>query len=197
MGGDGELVELRDGSCVRVRKVRADDRPLFVSGFSRLGPESRYRRFLFHKKLLRDDELDFLTQLDHRDHEAIGAIDEATGCGVGVARMVREGDGRSSAEAAVAVVDDWQGRGLGGLLLDRLTARARELGVERFTATLFTDSRSMMALFERLGCVQRRRHGNVVAIEVDLPVERAHGGLRDALRSAASGAVHALPGVPE
>jgi RimJ/RimL family protein N-acetyltransferase len=191
---DGDEVTLRDGSRVRVREVRPDDRALFVAGFERLSPESRYRRFLAHKKKLGESELDFLTRLDHHDHEAFGAIDEATGEGVGVARMVRSPDEREEAEAAVAVIDDWQGRGVGTVLLDRLTERARELEISRFTASLFSDNRTMLALFEGLGCVRRHRVGyDETTIEVDLPVHEGDESLAEALRHAAAGAVRALP----
>jgi hypothetical protein len=40
------VVELQDGSTIRLRPVRPDDKPLFVNAFERLGPDSRYRRFL-------------------------------------------------------------------------------------------------------------------------------------------------------
>jgi GNAT superfamily N-acetyltransferase len=120
-----ERVRLRDGSVVTVRPVRPDDRDLFRSGFERMSGESRYRRFMSHKKALSERELDFFTRLDHDLHEAIGALDASTGEGAGVARMHRRPDDPSIAEAAVTVVDDWQGKGLGGVLLERLTARAR------------------------------------------------------------------------
>jgi RimJ/RimL family protein N-acetyltransferase len=194
MEADGEHVTLRDGSRVLVREVRPDDRELFVAGFERLSPEARYRRFMAHKKRLGEQELDFLTRLDHESHEAIGAIDEETGEGVGVARMVRAGDDPDQAEAAVVVTDDWQGKGLGGLLLDRLTRRARELGVRRFTASLFTDNRRMLALFDQLGCMHKHREDiDTVAIAVDLPTDAGDGSLATALRSAAAGDVEAVP----
>src|SRR3954451_6145231 len=194
MEADGEHLTLRDGSRVLVREVRPDDRELFVAGFDRLSEEARYRRFMAHKKRLGERELDFLTRLDHRNHEAVGAIDEETGAGVGVARMVRSEDDPDQAEAAVVVVDDWHGKGVGGLLLDRLTRRARDLGVKRFTASLFTDNRRMLALFDHLGCVQRHREDiDTVAIEVDLPTDSDDGSLATALRSAAAGEVEAVP----
>jgi RimJ/RimL family protein N-acetyltransferase len=185
---DGEHVRLRDGSTVLVRPVRPEDRELFAAGFERMSGESRYRRFMSHKKKLSDRELDFFTRLDHDRHEAIGAIDVATGEGAGVARMHRSEDDPEVAEAAVTVVDDWQGRGLGSLLLERLTERARELGVRRFEASLFTTNKAMLHLFERLGCTRSQREGlDVLAIDVELPVAEADEALSTALRSVAEG----------
>src|SRR3954471_9713205 len=186
---EGEHVQLRDGSTVIVRTVRPDDRELFVAGFERMSGESRYRRFMAHKKKLSDRELDFFTRLDHDLHEAIGALDAETGGGAGVARMHRRADDPSIAEAAVTVVDDWQGRGLGGVLLERLTARARELGVKHFEATLFTTNKAMLRLFEKLGCMRSHREDlEVLAIDVELPVDAdADEALASALRSVADG----------
>jgi RimJ/RimL family protein N-acetyltransferase len=183
-----ERVELRDGSAVILRPVRPEDRELFAEGFNRMSGESRYRRFMSHKKKLSERELDFFTHLDHDLHEAIGAIDETTGAGAGVARMHRRPDEPEVAEAAVTVVDDWQGKGLGGLLLDRLTARARELGVRHFEASLFTTNKAMLRLFQKLGCMRSQRDGlDVMAIDVELPVGEQDEALSSALRSVAEG----------
>lgn len=185
---EGEHVTLRDGSTVLVRPVRPDDRELFAKGFERMSGESRYRRFMAAKKKLSEAELDFFTRLDHDLHEAIGAIDIATGEGAGVARMHRSPGDPAVAEAAVTVVDDWQGRGLGSVLLGRLTERARELGVQHFEASLFTTNRAMLHMFERLGCMRSQREGlNVLAIDVALPVGDADEALSTALRSVAEG----------
>jgi RimJ/RimL family protein N-acetyltransferase len=177
-----------------VRPVRPEDRDLFAAGFDRMSEESRYRRFLAYKKQLSERELDFFTHLDHSRHEAIGAIDEASGEGVGVARMHRREDDPQVAEAAVTVVDDWQGRGLGGLLLKRLADRARELGVRRFQATLLTTNKAMLTLFERLGCMRSRRDGlDVMSIDVELPVGDDHEALAAALRCVAEGSAAVMP----
>jgi GNAT superfamily N-acetyltransferase len=181
-------VRLRDGAEVLVRRVRPEDRELFVEAFKRMSPESTYSRFLGHKKKLTERELDFFTRLDHSEHEAIGAIDVATGEGIGVARMHRSEDDPEAAEAAVTVVDDWQRRGLGRLLLDRLSARARELGVRRFEASLLTTNRAMLSLFGRLGCMRSQHEGpDVLTIDVQLPVDEGDGPLAVALRSVAEG----------
>jgi GNAT superfamily N-acetyltransferase len=186
------LVRLRDGAEVLVRPVQPEDKPLFVAGFERLGPESRYRRFMGLKQRLSPDELQFFTEIDHDDHDAVGAIDPETGEGLGVARALRLPGRPRVAEAAVAVIDEWQGRGLGGVLLNELTARARERGITCFTASLFTENRSMLHLFQRLGPVHvRDQEGSAVSIDVELPVDG--DALRVALRSAATGHV-AQPG---
>jgi GNAT superfamily N-acetyltransferase len=117
--------ELRDGSRVHIRQARRTDRDLLAGGFEHLSPESRYRRFLTPMHELDERTLRYLTDLDHRDHEAMFALDES-GEGVGVARYVRSAARPDTAEVAVAVVDSWQGRGLGTLLLQAISARARD-----------------------------------------------------------------------
>ena len=120
------------------------------------------------------------------DHEAIAAFDPRTGAGLGVARYMRDPKRPTTAEAAVEVIDDWQGRGLGSVLLRRLCRRAKADGIDTFTASLLTDNRSMLRLFERLGRVQARElDGSAMQIDVELPVE----DVRTLLRSAATGHV--------
>ena len=180
----GERVTLRDGSEVIVRPLEPEDRPLLLEGFTRLGRQSRYQRFLGFKKRLSTDELEFLTEIDHVQHEAVAAMDPRSGRGVGVARFVRERRDGPVAEAAVAVVDAWQRNGLGWVLLERLAARAREVGVQQFSASLLVENRAMLALFARLGRIEvRHDSGSTVVLHVELPA--TDDGLREALRSAA------------
>jgi GNAT superfamily N-acetyltransferase len=138
-------------------------------------------------------DLAYFTEVDHVDHEAIGARDAQTGEGVGVARYVRLPATPEVAEAAVAVIDAWHGRGLGGELLGRLTERARANGIKRFLASLFAINHAMLALFEDLGEVEVQRVGEGrIEIDVDLPCEPATI-LGAALRAAAQGLVRLRP----
>jgi GNAT superfamily N-acetyltransferase len=121
----GAPITLRDGSHVRIRQGHHTDRELLRRGFERLSAESRYRRFLAPMKELTESTVRYLTEIDHHDHEAMIALDEQTGEGIGVARYVRDPDHPDVAEVAVTVIDDWQGRGLGTLLLEVISARAR------------------------------------------------------------------------
>jgi GNAT superfamily N-acetyltransferase len=186
-GREGELARLRDGREVVLRPVRPEDKPLFVRGWERFGAESRYRRFMGAKRRLTTSELAFFTELDHVDHEAIGALDPETGEGLGVARYMRDKDRPHAAEAAVSVIDAVQGLGLGGLLLTRLTYRAAQNGIRVFTASLLTENRSMLGLFEKLGKVTvTARNGSETEIDVELPLSDSPT-LELMLRSAATG----------
>jgi GNAT superfamily N-acetyltransferase len=120
------------------------------------------------------------------NHEAIGATALRTGAGLGVARYMRDERRPDVAEAAVAVIDAWQGRGLGGVLLRRLCRRATTNGIHTFSASLLTGNRSMLRLFERLGTVAVRDiDAGILEIDVELPVN----DMNTVLRSAATGHV--------
>ena len=89
---------------------------------------------------LRDGSEVVVRAITAAGEESLGALDPATGKAVGVARFIRLEPGGDRAEAAVAVVDEWQGRGLGAALLDRLAARAGEAGIRSFTAAARGDA---------------------------------------------------------
>ena len=86
----GRPVVLRDGSAVLIRPVRRADAPLLADGFARLSARSRRLRFLSPKEELSPAELGYFTDVDHHDHEALGALDHADGRGVGIARYIRD-----------------------------------------------------------------------------------------------------------
>jgi RimJ/RimL family protein N-acetyltransferase len=150
-GPEDELVVLGDGSHVLIRPVHRDDAPLLEEGFSRLSAESRRLRFLADKPRLSPAELRYFTHIDHHDHEAIGARSAADGRGLGIARFIRDPQRLETAEVAIAVVDDWQHRGLATELLRRLFVRAREEGIQHFTALVDEENEAVAGLLHDLG----------------------------------------------
>jgi GNAT superfamily N-acetyltransferase len=179
-------VTLADGSRLLLRAISPDDRALLLEGFEHLSPESRYRRFMGPHNRLSERELHYLTDVDHRTHEAIVALDAATGAGVGVARYIADADDVTRAEVAVTVIDEWQGRGVGTALLEALIARARENGVDRFTASLLATNEPMIELLHDIGEATLTQSGpGTKEYEVVLP-ESGVGPLRPLLRHAAS-----------
>lgn len=144
-GYPGELVErtwLDDGVAVLFRPILPEDRVRYERLFTRLSPETLYRRFMTPVPRIDERLLDHLVHVDYRDRLALVALvgDEI----VGVARYDRTGD--VVAEVAVIVEDAWQGRGIGSRLLWRISAAARARAVDAFEAEVLGDNRPMMGL---------------------------------------------------
>jgi GNAT superfamily N-acetyltransferase len=188
---------LADGTPVRLRLLRPDDRAKLLAGFARLSDESRYARFFTAMPRLSDTTLDRLLATDGWNHLAIAA--EAgdqppeSAAGLGVARFIRLPEAPDVAEAAVAVVDDMQRRGLGTLLLARLAAAARERGIHHFRAEVMRTNQAMVSLLHGIDADAHPTYDGSVAV-YDLAVpddahagERPEGPLFGMLRLAASG----------
>lgn len=158
---------------VHLRLIGPEDKALLRDGFARLSPESRYRRFFAAKRELSPEELRYFTEFDGMSHLAIGAIhvrSDRSEEGLGVARFVRLPNEPTVAEAAVVVVDDYQNRGLGHLLLIRLVAAARERGIERFRATTLVENPAARALMTDLGAEpQTSNDDETLSVDVALP----------------------------
>jgi GNAT superfamily N-acetyltransferase len=163
-------VRLGDGTDVALRPILPGDASLLVAGFARLSPQSRYRRFLSPIPRLTDSMLAFLTAVDGIDHRAFGAlVDEATGpVGAGVVRWVRTNADPVVADLAVTVIDDYQGRGLGGLLLDVAVFDALAHGVDRFEGLVLGENISSRRMLARGGATLRPDGGGVLAYTLPL-----------------------------
>ncbi len=164
---------LRDGTPVLVRPVRPDDKALLLDGFSRLSEESRIRRFLAPVAQLSEAMLAYLTEVDGVDHFAWIAVHaDDPGLGVGVARYVRLKGEPTVAEAAITIVDEYQGRGLGTVLLGLLAARARANGIASFRAYVLEENAPMLDLMEDVGATAQHDSPGVLAMDVPLDPEQ-------------------------
>jgi RimJ/RimL family protein N-acetyltransferase len=160
-------IGLASGAVICVRLIRAADKPALVDAFGRLGDESRYRRFLGSAPSLNDRVLTYLTEVDHRNHSALIALEPHERRVIAVARYVRHPDAAGSAEIAVTVVDEWQGRGVGRVMLSLLIERATHAGFESLSASVLATNRPMLVLLRSHGflttCVDAC--GGVVELE--------------------------------
>jgi GNAT superfamily N-acetyltransferase len=198
-GAYAALHQLADGTTIRIRLLRPDDRERLRDGFARLSPRSRYQRFLSATPRLTERMLDYLTQCDGTTHLAVGAeavgADGEPGDGLGVARFVRLAGTPEVAEAAVAVVDAAQGRGIGRLLLATLAEAARERGIRTFRAYVLPGNAGARALIEELTphAGAPRVEDGALVYDLPLPPVDAPEPVRHAsplyrfLRSAAAG----------
>jgi GNAT superfamily N-acetyltransferase len=169
LGLDAVETVLRDGTPVLARPIRPDDKQLLRDGFERLSEESRYRRFMAPVNELGDEQLRYLTEVDGVDHVAWVAVrSDRPDEGVGVARFVRVQGEPEVAEAAVTVVDEYQGRGVGTLLLGLLAAAARSAGIRAFRAYVLEQNAPMRELLEELG--GHAEHDSPGLLRLDIPI---------------------------
>jgi GNAT superfamily N-acetyltransferase len=170
----GYEAELRDGRPILLRQIRPGDRERLAEGLRRLSPGSRYLRFHADVDQLSDRQLDYLTRVDHVEHEAIVALDPQRPDvpGIGVARYIRDAYERHVAEAAVTVADEYHGLGAGTLLLGALAARAREQGIEVFRNYVLASNEAMLEVFDALGAVRERENDRLWRVDLPIP-ERA------------------------
>jgi RimJ/RimL family protein N-acetyltransferase len=162
---------LRDGTTVLVRQIRHEDRDRLAEGLRRLSPASRYLRFHTPLEAFTESQLDYLTRVDHAEHEALVALDlDRPGIpGIGVARYIRDPDERDVAEAAVTVADEYHGQGAGTLLLGALAARARAHGVRVFRNYVLADNEAMLEVFDQLGAERERETERLWRVDLALP----------------------------
>jgi len=163
---------LPDGTRILLRLIRPDDGDELRQGFARLSPATRYYRFFSELPRLSDAMVDYLTQVDGINHVAIIAEmdspDLKTGTGLGIARFIRLEEDPTVAEAAVTVIDEAQGRGIGKLLLAALADAARERGIKTFRGQVLASNETMRHLLDELGANVRSDDGEVLVFDVPL-----------------------------
>jgi GNAT superfamily N-acetyltransferase len=133
-------------SGVTIRPLRSGETNLVQDVFDQLGARSRTFRFGGAKSALSATELAELALIDSRRH-ALVAFDGPVP--IGIARLVRDADDRTLAEVAFAVVDSWQGRGVGKALFEQLTADARAAGITHLRSFVHAENRPSLALLKR------------------------------------------------
>ena len=164
-------VEVRGGLFVHVRPIRPEDEPLLQEAFSRMSERSVYFRFFSPLKRLPEELAQRLALVDYKDRFALVATSRAEDGHeqiVGVARYDRA-PGTDTAEVALAVVDDYQRRGVGATLLGLLAQVAREHDIRHFSLVVLPENQTMLALLRRLGWIHKATlRGGVYEIEFEV-----------------------------
>lgn len=169
------VTELREGTEVHVRSIVPEDEPLLQEAVSAMSERSVYFRFFSPVKRLSDAMAHRLAVVDYKDRFALVATTHRPGAKeriVGVARYDRAA-GTDIAEVAVAVIDEFQRRGLGGALLAILAGVAREHGIKSFSLIVLPENQQMLGLLRKMGWIhQARMAGGVYDISFDIPDAR-------------------------
>jgi RimJ/RimL family protein N-acetyltransferase len=156
---------LRNGRQVEIRALRPGDRAELVAAIGRASAQSLFRRFFVAKRGLTEPEIAFFLNIDFVDHVALVAVVDEGGrpAIVGGGRYIVLQPGR--AEVAFAVIDQYQGQGIGTTLMQHLTAIARQAGLKELIAEVLPDNIAMLKVFEKSGFgIDMKREARVVHI---------------------------------
>ncbi|MEX1301891.1 MAG: GNAT family N-acetyltransferase, partial [Desulfotignum sp.] len=150
----GETV---DGQPFFIRPIRPSDADLLIDHFHSLSSRSRYMRFFSPLKELSRDMLIKLTQIDYDREIALVALmgNNASQTMVGVCRIILFPD-KTQAEFAIAISDDWQGKGIGSSLLTQCLKAARQMGIRHIMGCVLSENTQMLKLGKKLGFAVKR-----------------------------------------
>jgi len=161
---------LRDGSRVEIRALRPEDRAAVLAAVDHTSARSLYRRFFAARRSFTEREIAFFVNVDFTNHVALVAVVKHDDGGeeiVGGGRYVMLQPGR--AEAAFTVADQYQGRGLGTVLLRHLAAIAGGAGIHELVAEVLPDNTPMLEVFKNSGFpLTSRREPGVVHVTLRL-----------------------------
>jgi len=156
---------LRDGRMVEIRALHPQDREALHTAVMRCSTETLYHRFFAVKREFSEKEIHFFLDIDFVTHVALAAVANEDGREtiVGSCRYVVVAPER--AEVAFLVIDDYQRKGLGTVLMRRLAAIAREAGLKELVAEVLADNAPMLKVFEHSGLATAEKHeGPVVHV---------------------------------
>jgi acetyltransferase len=158
-----------DGTRVTLRTMRPEDREIEQAFVRHL---SRYTRFHSTIKELSPALLDRFTNVAYPHDMALIAtvMDNGAELEIGVARYARD-EHSTAAEMAIAVADDWQGKGIATRLLQGLRSCAQTAGVNRFHASVLATNKPMYDLARKLGYDLSPRNGNFQTLELGKGIE--------------------------
>ncbi len=140
-----------DGQDVTIRPIKPVDERRIQEHFYNLEKDDVISRF-FHEKtsFLRDDIEDIL-QIDYVDDLTVVALVGEFGFGkiVGVGECLLD-PARNMAEVAFSISREFQGKGLGKILMKKLAEAARENGIAGLMAYTSPENQGMIQLFKTL-----------------------------------------------
>jgi RimJ/RimL family protein N-acetyltransferase len=146
-------ITLRDGREVTLRAIVEADATEIVQAFERLSAQSRYYRFMQHKRQLDDAALQRgVHPRPGRDFVFVATVPAADTIDiVGAAQYVQAGEGDDkTCEFAITVGEDWRGNELATKLLSSLVRRARRDGYETMEGLVIAENKAMLALARKL-----------------------------------------------
>lgn len=156
----GSDFTLKDGTSVHIRPIQPDDDQALVDIFKHLSPQSVYQRFFQALPELSPGMARYLANVNYTNRMALVA--EAAGVAIGVGRYERTGD-PETVELAIVVLDEWQDRGLGRILLKEILRTGEANGIRRFRADVLAENRRMLRLLAQESKILERKTESGIA----------------------------------
>ncbi len=139
----GQEITIRPAKPVDVRRIQEH--------FYNLEKEDVISRFFHEKQAFMRDEVEGVSQIDYvKDLTLLALVGE-----FGFGRVVAVGEylldeSKNMAEVAFSVIRDYQGMGLGRILIQKLAVAAREHGIWGLMAYTSPQNKAMIRLFNSL-----------------------------------------------
>jgi len=168
---------LRDGRAIEIRALRREDREDLIRAVGHFSAQSLYRRFFTLKRGFTEQEVDYFVDVDFIKHVALVATLKDKGQHssiVGGARYILTQPRR--AEVAFAVMDAYQGQGIGRALMRHLSRIARAAGLEALEAEVLPENLAMLKVFQSCGLPMHITHdAGVVHVAMRLSERQQEG----------------------
>ena len=160
-------VTLRDGTAAGLRPIYPGDQQELMRGEPLFSATTRYRRFLGVEQVT-PALARYLTEVNYVDHFAWVAVDSADASAGGVTYVRSASDG-ALADISFLIEDEFQGRGLGTLLMGAVAIAARRNGISRFSADVLAENAPMRAILHHAGIKWEPAQAGVVHGSVAVP----------------------------
>ena len=152
-----------------MRPEDAEIERAFVAGLSE---ETRYNRFFYRLHELTPAMIGRFTQVDYdRELALLALTDDAQSPGghaiAGIARYIANLD-HATAEFAIVVADEWQGRGVASQLMQALIACAKRKGLRSLHGVVLRSNQNMLHFVQRLGFVVQEDADDPEQVNVSL-----------------------------
>lgn len=162
--------QIKDDLIIFIRPLMKEDRKAFINAFSKLSDKTKQLRFLTSTDALSEKEFDYLVNVDHENHVAYCAFHNQKGedVGVGVARYIKSIKKPNTAEIAVTIVDEFQGIGIGKLLIQNIVEHAKKHGIEKLVANAYYFNNTILNIVSKFPYEITGSSDGVLTIEIDI-----------------------------
>ncbi len=170
MNNNTVIYKLNNGEDIYIRLLTPEDRLAVEEGFKKLSEETKRLRFLQSHESLSSKELDYLTNIDNLNHVAFCAYknEHNKDIGIGIVRYIRSIKNPATAEIAITITDEYQGKVIGKQLIKAITKHALKNGVTKFAANAFYFNDKILNIIEKTPYKITGSEDGILQIEINL-----------------------------